>query len=339
MTEDAPIIENEDIFKDSYWLDADYQLTSQEVTSYDKTVYGVVRQRGFCNKIFPTVPIPRGVKTFTTAIELEQDPPIFDDNFNREDLDEFRKSESSFYPVFMHKDFILNMTDIDASNNARIYNGNLKTQTLKASTATIMDYKEKVYWRGYDISGRAVAATNNQGSIDTSSKGIMNTTNVQTYSGGAGADGSLTAAGDGPANVAFGMSDLIDYQYYGPYDMIVSPGTYKQAVVMMNSTTHITDLERMQSMVDLKGRKILRNLDVSKYLLNTAETTSTGCSLMFDRKTPAGEPTCVLGEEYPVAHYPISDSRLGTRGKVIWAGIPIVLRPYAFTYDASQDHD
>ena len=325
------------LFSDSFssrFIDADYQLMTREIQSLDKIVYGVVRAKGIANKIFPSIKIPKGKKQHIVATEVEQEAPKFDDNFMKEDLDEVRKGEATFYPVFMHKDFSLFMTDIDASRSGnQYYNIDLKALTLRGSVGTIVDYKEKVIWRGYNISGRAHAAANNQGLIDTNSKGIMDTTGVLTFDVGAGGDSNVTAAGDGPASIGLGLQDLVPYHYYGPYDFIMSPGVYSQLAANQNSTTHIHDIERMQSMIDLHGSKLLRNLDVTPYLLGTVETTSTGAVIMFDRKTPAGEPTCVIGEEYPVAHYPTSQNSLGIKGKVLWAGIPCVLRPTAFTKD------
>jgi len=325
------------LFSDSFpstWLDADYQLMPRETESLDLIVYGVVRARGIVNNIFPQIPIAKGSKSHIVATEIEQDPPKFDDNFMKEDLDGVRKTEATFYPVFMHKDYYLYMTDIDASRSGnRNHNIDLKALTLRGSVATIADYREKVMWRGYDISGRAHAAANGQGSIDTASKGILNTTGILTCDVGAGGDSDVTAAGDGPASIGIAAGDLVPYHYYGPYDFIMSPGVYTQLIANQNSTTHIHDIERMQSMIDLRGNKLLRNLDVTPYLLGTAETTSTGAIVMFDRMTPANEPTCVLGEEYSINHYPTSQSQLGIKGKVLWAGIPCVLRPYAFTKD------
>jgi len=329
-------MEDELYFSDSFptrWLDADYQLMSREIQSLDKVVYGVVRAKRVANKIFPTIKIPKGMKQHIVAIEVEQEAPKFDDNFMREDQDEVRKGESTFYPVFMHKDFSLYMTDIDASRNNKYYNTDLRTLTLRGTTGTIVDYKEKVIWRGYDISNRAGAAAARQGSIDHHSKGILNTTSVQTFDAGAGGDSNVTAAGDGPATIGLGMSDLVTYHYYGPYDFVMSPGVYSQLTANQNSTTHIHDIERMHSMIDIHGSKLLRAMDVTPYLLGTAETTSTGACVLLDRKTPAGEPTVVIGDEYPVAHYPTSQSALGIKGKVLWAGIPCVLRPYALTKD------
>ena len=315
------------------FVDAAYQLMTRETQSIDKVVRKVIRAKGVANKIFPSIKIPKGAKQHIIAIEIEQEPPKFDDNFMKEAQDTVRKEEATFYPVFMHTDFTLYMTDIDASRNP-FYDIDLKALTLRGATGTIVDYKEKVQWRGYDISGRANSA-NVQGSIDTHSKGILNTSSVQTFSSGAGGDSNLTAAGDGPATIGLGLSDLVTYHFYGPYDFVMTPGVYSQLAANQNSTTHIHDIERMQSMIDISGNKLLRAMNVTPYLLNTAETTSTGALILLDRKTPGGEPTVVLGDEYPVAHYPTSQNSLGIKGKVLWAGIPCVIRPLALTQDTS----
>jgi len=327
------------MFSDSLpkdFMDADYQLMTREIESIDRHVYAVVRARGIADKIFPHIKFPKGKKQHIVATEVESDSPKFDDNFLKEDLSEVRKGEASFYPVFMHHDYALNMTDIDASKSGnRYYDIDLQALTIRGLTSNIVDYKEKIIWRGYNISGRAHAAANNQGLIDTSAKGIMDTSGILTFDVGAGGDSNVTAAGDGSASIGLGLQDLVPYHYYGPYDFIMSPGVYSQLAANQNSTTHIHDIERMQSMIDLKGSKLLRNLDVTPYLKGTVETTSTGAVIMFDRKTPGGEPTCVIGEEYPVAHYPTSQNSLHIKGKILWAGIPCVLRATAFTMDES----
>jgi len=53
--------------------------------------------------------------------------------------------------------------------------------------------------------------------------------------------------------------------------------------------------------------------------------------LMFQKKTPDGEPTAVILESYPVAHFPTQMSSLGIKGKVLWMGCGAVLRMAAFT--------
>ncbi len=318
------------------FVDAYYQLMTREIRSIDRHVYNVVRARGVVNKIFPHIKLPKGKKQHIVATEVESEAPKFDDNFLKEDLNEVRKGEATFYPVFMHHDFAIAMTDQDASKSGnRFYDIDLKALTIRGLTANIVDYKEKVNWRGYNISGRAGAAANGQGLIDTNSKGIMDTSGILTMDVGAGSDSNVTAAGDGSFSIGTGVGDLVPYHYYGPYDFIMSPQVYAQLAANQNTTTHIHDIERMQSMIDLNGNKLLRNLDVTPYLNGTAESGANGSVIMFDRKTPGGEPTCVIGEEYPISHYPTSQNQLHIKGKILWAGIPCVLRPTAFTMDES----
>ena len=334
MTDEKEIPSFSDSFP-THWVDASYQLMSREVQSLDKVVHGVIRARTVAAKIFPTVRIPKGTKKYTVATEIETRPPKFDDNFMKEDTTEVRKEETDFYPAFMHNDFSLYMTDIDASRNQKFYSTDLKALTLRGATATIVEYKEKVIWRGYDITGRALAAAIHATTIDTHVKGILNTTSVQAFEAGIGADDNVTAEGDGPASVGLGASDLVVKHYYGPFDFIMTPMVYAQLLVNQNATTRMSDIERMMSLVDTNKQKILRRVHITPHLLGLAETTGEGAILMCDRKTPDGEPTCVIGDEYPVAHYPTTQNQLGVKGKVLWAGVAIVLRPLAFTLATS----
>ena len=313
------------------FLDASYVLMEREIQSLDRIVYNVVRHKAVAQKMFPTVKIPEGMKQHKVAIEVEADPPKFDDNFLTEDLDEIRKEEKTFYPIYMHKDFAIDKVTIDASRSSNYYNLDAKALQLRGSTNTIVDYKERVIWRGYDIKGRSSA--NAQGSIDDNSKGILNTSNVQSFAAGAGADANITAAGDGPASIGAAVATLVDDGYYGPYYFIMTPLVRSALGKNLNSTTHITDIERMQSMVDENGNKILRGMFVTPYLINATETSSTGSMVMIDPKTPMGEPTVVIGEVYPVTHYPTSQNSLFIKGKIIWAGCAMVLRPKAITIE------
>lgn len=310
------------------FLDADYLLTAREIQSIDRTVYKVVRAREVVQQTLPSVKIFSGAKEHKIAIEKELDPPQFTDDFLKEDLDEVRKEISTFYPIYMHKDFALKKVDIDASRNAGYYRPDIKNLQIRATTATIVNYRERCLWRGYDIKGRSSALSF---SIDTNSKGILNTTNVQSFAAGGGGDADVGDAGDGPASIAAAISTLTDYHYYGPYWLVMTPKVRAQFIENLNSTTHESDLERMQSMIDENGNGLLRGIKTTPYLLNTAETTSNGAMIMFDPKTPNGEPTAVIGEVYPVTHYPTTQNPLYIKGKVIWAGCSMVMRPYAFT--------
>ena len=77
-------------------------------------------------------------------------------------------------------------------------------------------------------------------------------------------------------------------------------------------------------------------MDTSHYLLNGPEATNSAektAMIFIDPTTPAGEPTVLLGREYEIQHMPIRQDPSVIRGKVVWAGIPMVLRPKAITKD------
>ena len=325
------------------WVDSTYALMPREVESLDKIVYNVIRHRRIADKYFPTIPVPRGTRNRKIAIAEEMYEPIFDDDFLTEDIEVAKKTEHTFYLAFMHKDFRLNMIDIDASRNSKYYNISIEQLNLRETTKTIVDYRERVIWRGYDFLDKAKTAAGPQGLIDTQVQGIIGATNgagTENSFAAAGDNAGINSAGDGPLSIGAAMASLIADQYYGPYVFVMTPDVYGQLSQNFNSTTHISDIERMMAMVDLHGQKILEGMDVSHYLINTAvgdSSNSYGSMLMFQRKTPEGEPTCIILEAYPVSHYPIQMSSLGIKGKVLWGGCAARLRDDAFTLETLID--
>jgi len=334
---DSPIMFADSIPK--AWVDAQYSLMPREVESLDRIVYNVVRHRRIATKYFPTVPIPKGKRYRTLAISQEMREPIFDDDFMTEDIDEAKKSEHTFWLGAMHKDFRLKMIDIDASRNNRYYNISHEQLNIREAVKTIVDYKERFLWLGYASLNKARTGAHPQGSIDTNVEGIFNCSNgdgtLNTFTAGAGANDGIDAAGDGPITVGKAMASLIVDQYYGPYVFIMTPDCYAQLAQNFNSTTHISDIERMRGMIDLNGNKILENLDVTHYLIAAAATADNGAMLCMQRKTPEGEPTAIIMEAYPVSHYPTQMTSLGIKGKVLWMGNGSVLRMAAFTEETA----
>jgi len=321
------------------WLDATYSLMPREVESLDRVVYGVLRNIAIANKYFPTIPIKKGMRYHKIAVAQELDEPIFSDDFMTEDNDEVKKTEYTFWLAAMHKDFRLKMIDIDSSHNNDYYNVKLDVLNIREASKTISDYRERVFWRGYDILDKARTAAHPQGLIDNKVLGIVNATEVGTLNSFAAAtdNAGINSAGDGPLSIGDAMSELITDLFYGPYVFIMTPDVYGQLAQNFNSTTHISDIERMWSMTDLHKNNILESMDVTHYLIKAAAAADAGSMLMFQRKTPDGEPTCVLGESYPVSHYPTQMSSLGTKGKVLWMGASMVLRPTAFALETDVD--
>ena len=333
----------EDLIMDSVpksWVDSQYSLFPREVEDLDKVVYGVVRHRQIIQKYFPTVKVPRGVKNRKIAIAQELREPIFSDDFMTEDLDEVKKAEYTYYMGFMHKDFKLGMVDIDASRNSKYTNITIETLNIREAVKTIADYKERYLFRAYDSLNPARTGALSQGIIDTDAAGLITSTEgdgTRNTFDAAGDNGGINSAGDGPLSIGDAMDSLITDQYYGPYVFFMTPDVYGQLAQNFNSTTHISDVERMHAMIDLNGNKILEAMDVTHYLIKAAAAADAGSMEMFQRKTPDGEPTALILESYPVAHYPIQISSLGIKGKVVWAGTTATLRLAAFTQELTVD--
>lgn len=331
-----------DQFRDSKWIDADYALNAREVESLDRHVYGVVRHLAIAQKYFPTVQVEKGARHREINIAVELSEPIFTGDFLKEDLDEARKTAVDYWLAPMHKDFQISMIDLDASRNiAGQYSDiTLDTLNIREATKTIADYKERVLWRGFDILNRARSGANAQGIMDTRIKSIVNPPaaagSLATFDA-ATDNAGINSAGDGPLSIGDAMSQLIPNLAYGPYVFIITPDVYGQLVQNFNSTTHWSDIERMHQMIDLHGNKILEGMDVTHYLINASAVADNGSMLMFQRKTPDGEPTAVVLEAYPVTHYPTQHSSLGIKGKIIWMGASANMRPTFFALETSVD--
>jgi hypothetical protein len=318
------------------WTDAAYLLQPRQIENLDRIVYGVVRHAAILQKWLPTVQVPKGSRTHKLVIANELDEPIFDGDFMREDLDEARTTEQTHYLVPMHKDYALNMIDLDASSNSDHYDTKIDELNIREATLTVADYKERVLFRGMDILDRAKSGAARQGIIDARVRCLVNPPTaagtINTFAA-VGDNSGISTAGDGPLTVGYAMASEIADDYYGPYLWIMTPLVMAQFAQNFNSTTHISDIERMQAMTDYRGNKILEGLEVSKYLIKTAGGDDAGSILMMQRKTPAGEPTAVILESYPISHYPTQQSALGIKGKVLWMGCEATLRASALTLE------
>ena len=331
---DKPLYFSDTIKKQ--WTDASYLLHPRQIENLDRIVYGVVRSAAILQKWLPTVQVDKGKRTHKLVIANELDEPKFDGDFMTEDLDSARTTEQIHYLIPMHKDYALNMIDLDASSNSDHYETKIDELNIREAALTISDYKERVLFRAYDFLDRAKSGAGMQGILDSRAKCIISPPTaagtINSFAA-AGDNGGISSAGDGPLTVGFAMASEIADDYYGPYVFIMTPLVYAQFAQNFNSTTHISDIERMLAMTDLQGNRILEGMDYSKYLIKTADGDDAGSILMFQKKTPAGEPTAVILESYPVSHYPTQQSALGIKGKVLWMGCEATLRASAFTLE------
>jgi len=320
---------------DSDFIDADYQVTTRETRKIQSEILQVIRQKAVLQKNTPTVPIGKGTKEWYVYVDLEGSPPIFDDNFLAKDEDENRKEELIFYPAYEHKNYRISMVDADQVAGSKFHRMTLPMQTIRNLTGLVSDYKEKILWRGYDIAGRANAAANPQGAIDTAVKGVLNTSGINTFHAGSG-DAVITTVGDAVIGQGNAIVSLIADDFYGPYDYYITPGPYGRMIQNLNATTNLSDLQLMESAVDVNGKKFIKSLSVTKHLLPTIEASGTEANwAVIDPIDQNGNPTIMVGEAYPLSN--LSDKGLeagiAAKGMIIWAGVVGVLRPEAITWD------
>ena len=329
--------ENEGIvFNDSEeWFDADYQVTPRETKWIQSEILEVNRMRAVAQKHFPTVQIGAGTKEWYVYTDVETEPVKFDDDFLTEDQDESRSGEQIFYPAYMHKDYKVSMVDADAVQSGnKFHSMGLPQRTIRNFTGTVADYREKVIWRGYDISGRASAANNDQGVIDTKVVGILNTSGINTFHAGT-ADADITNAGDGMLTVAHAAASLITDGFYGPYDFFMTPMAFATYLANVNATTDVSDIQLMRGAIDVNGSRIVKSISLSKHLIPTVEasgTESVVCAI--DTKDQNGKPTILIGEAYPL-HGMVNSPRaaVAASGKIVWAGCAGVLKAEAIAWD------
>jgi len=324
-------IQFSDSFPD-YLLDAQYLLNPQEVRSIDKDVRRVIYRSAVAQKFLPTIQIDRGKTTHNVSIAQEPSAPIFSKDFLPESMDKIAKAESTFYLTGISKDYFISMVDIDASRNSDYHKDNIDSLHLKEMTALISEYKERVLWRGSDILGA------NPGAINPLMLGIMNTASVNTFLADS-ANSELGTAGDGIKGVGAAYAALIVDKMPPPYVSVMEPFVAAQLAKNINSTTFVSDLERIRGMTDIKGTPMISEIHISDHLNAAVDAGTASAWAFIAPKTGAGENTIEIYESYPQWHYPITTNKLGIQGKCLWMGGVGVIRANSVCIDVDIDVD
>lgn len=312
-----------------YLMDAQYLLNPQEVRNIDKDVRRVIYRKSVAQKIFPTEQIPRGRKEHRVSISQAPSSPVFSMDFLPESMDKIAKAESIFYLTGISKDYFLSMVDIDGSRNSEYHRDKIDTLHLREMTAIVADFKERLLWRGQDILGA------NPDVINANVQGIVNTTGINTFTGNA-----LGTAGDGPTAQADAVGSLVVDKYIPPFDCVMTPYIFAQLAKNFNSTTHITDLERMAGQVDIvTGAKMVKKFYISDHLIKAADNGTASAWAYCANKNQADEDTYRILESYPLWHYPITTNKLGIQGKVLWMGGVAGIRADAVSFEDAVDVD
>lgn len=294
------------------WLeDAQYLLLPEEVKEIDRDVRRIVYRSAVAEKIFGTKNIPAGLHKWDVHYATQPSAPIFSLDFLPESMDKVDKEVVTHYLTGISKDYFISMKDIDASRSSSYLNDKIDTLHLREITALVADFKERVWWRGYDILGA------DPGSINTNVVGIVTASGINSFLAN-GTAAKLGTAGDGLKGVSNAVGELVIDKYQPPFDTVMTPYVYAQLALNRNSTTFETDIEGMHRMVAEDGvTKLIRNVHLSEHLLNAADDGSASAWVFIAPKNIIGEPTVELLTSYPVWHYPITTNTLGIQGKVL----------------------
>lgn len=316
-------------FQDSFadiFLDASYRLHELEMKNIDGAVKSVIYSKAAMQKIFPTNNIPTGLTSHRFYKATEPRDPIISRDFKPEAMEETRKTEHDIDLMGISLDYFLSMVDIDASRHSQYLKDKIDTLHVREITAKIADVKEQILWRGEDI------ANKDPDQVFGGLTGVYNDANVQTADCAPDNDDDYQTAGDFPYAVGVLADLLLDKNFMPPYTLVWTPSCYGQAMINQNATTQQTDLERILGMTDENEQKLIDRIYTTPHLGNNTDE-----MCLIKPQDPAGGPTAMAVESYPLWHYPINTTSLGIRGKILWMGAAAVIRPNAIaTVDASM---
>lgn len=315
-----------------YLLDAQYLLNPQEVRSIDQDVRKVIYRSAVAQKFLPTKQVDRGKRDHRVSIAQAPSAPVFSEDFLPESMDKITKVESTFPLTGISKDYFISMVDIDASRNSEYHKDKIDSLHLREMTALISDYKERMIWRGTDILGA------NPEAINPLMKGIVTAANILSFA----ADGALAelgAAGDGIKGTGAAYDQLVVNKQEPPFISVMTPYVAGQLAKNINSTTFVSDLERIRGMTDIKGTPMISQIHISDHLLKLADDGSASSWVFIAPKNNAGEDNIQIFESYPQWHYPITTNKLGIQGKCLWMGGTGVIRASGVCLETGIDVD
>ena len=207
--------------------------------------------------------------------------PLFTYTFEEEALVKVTKTPTRDKLIGIRIDFEISKLEIDA-------NGKYEAQSVDAGMKKMDQFIDRAIYRGTDV--KDVRAEQGTGA---SVLGIFNATNAQTLGGsgsGAGNDDDMSVEGDYPITIKRMIVKLVKRDHYGPYDLIMSNGSYLQSITNKSTTTGLNDLEEIMRIpapqaVIIPGQAIppaIKKIVVTPNILNATETNTNGEMCLFD---------------------------------------------------------
>lgn len=303
--------------------DTSYQINADEVTAVRTEITKVLRWALKTPKFITTRQIGKGMLKYEYHAWNAVQHPRYSLDFARGKNVAVSKEGSTQNMLGFDYDFHVTMPQIDQasiSGKKVMFNETLLQGTIRNLTESLAIYSEYSKMLGSDIPNM----------IDIGVKGLLNNASVTDPGAlGEGSDDDLTAAGDVYHSAIVEANKLIVAKFDPPFDLMMSPGVYAQALKNKEGTPNVSDLELIFNLGVKEGNRMFRNIIINPFMIDSeTETNSTGAMACI----ASGEQNFEIVETYPLGFYPLPPQDLGLDGKILWCGGSIVYRPAAVVF-------
>ena len=285
------------------YLDARYAVHPRELEAIDRDVAAVMRTMVVADRIFRGRDVGRGRTKFLHYQNKDPLDPVLSKNFKTYQPGKEAVEEETVYFLGVHKDYEFGMVELDASRLTDYLQDDILSRTTREFTALVMDFRERILWRGGDI------RSGNNKNIDARVMGFINWTGIQTQ-----AVVDFTAIGNATTAVVNSIKALKDYYFRPPYHIVCSPWVYIQLLKNRHTYSNKTEIWEILNLGKEAGDTLISGISVTPHLLKVDETTTTGAMYVFSPKDNSGKDNIFIAESYPMWHYPLT---LGTQIGVV----------------------
>lgn len=300
------------------YLDTQYTVHPREIEKIDGEVASVMRAMAIGDKLFENIDVGRG--KLSHKIYENKDPldPILSTTFKAYQPGKEATTESEIHFLGVHKDYEFGMVELDASRNGGYWNSDILERTTQEFTSLVMDFKERILWRGGDI------RSNNNPGVGANCKGLVNWTGIQTQT----TTTDFTTVGNMTTAIVDSIKALNKYHFKPPFYIVCTPWVFIQALKNRHTYSNKTELWEILNLGKETGNDLIAGIVSTPHLLKVDETTTTGAMYVIAPYDHKGRSNVVILESYPLWHYPLTlGTQIGVAGKFAWMGSIGLRRP------------
>ncbi len=269
----------------SYLADASAgPLSEREWMYVDNRINWWLTERMTALNLLTTTKIGAGQMSHEWSKFTDTGEPIFTYTFEEESLVKLTKTPTRANLIGIRIDFEVTKLEMDI-------NGQFESQSVDAGMKKLEIFIDRAIYRGTDV--KDIRSENP--TATTRVKGLFNASGINSMGAngsGIGTDDDMTDAGDYPTTIKKMIVKEIEDKHYGPFDLVMSDGSYLQSITNKSTTTGLTDLEELlripsnQAVIE-PGKQIppaIKQIIVTPNILNATETNATGEMMLIDNQ-------------------------------------------------------